>query len=703
MTVLGIPASLTNTTYTAPAGTFTLPAAKTACHGAVTVDLSACTLVDGGGTSGLLNAASDCTSLTVIGAGAPAGARGPSAPSTYTYTTTSGSTSVFITLADTAVVQVALTNLTTNGVINLIQGKGTDPTSKITARGLYCTGLAVGIEGYCSIDVDNCTLLGGGPNASPMGLHVYQFQGASPPSTRTAWVSGLTLSCTNSTVTGYVSNAGSGFLQGDSILCESDTQSVYIDNCNLGHNSDSGGLDCKANWAQISNCTIYSDGGRAISGHTNGDGTGPWNGVRSISNQIIVNAAVLADGTKCKALQAEGTLESFNDTVTMPAGAFLAQASFDDAPGSGAPSTYPRLGNITIHNIRNPSGVFLSGPLTFDKDATHSPVITIDNRTTVVATVKQVRVGVEPSQPPPPPPAVDILFGSSYQGNGTAGWQSMDTKLINAAGLTGYTHPPYVMRVRRNYDSNIPTDISNSSASANPNWGVVSHVSCKSGTATDMQNGLNDAAVIAFTKSCPTNIPTYYTWQHEPEQMPPATFRAGFARFAKLVVANRGNRPVYPAWVIQSETGRSQGGRNYQDWDMAGELAADSVASGQHPTLGPLALSEVVMMQDGYDLSNGGAGKTPGAIFDAGFAAAKANGWTRFGLGEVAVDTSGQFYTVAIARTFMTNLVTYCRGLGGMESVCYFNSSIGQNAPTAGWGMTDTQCLATWANACANG
>lgn len=379
MTVLGIPATLTNQTYTAPSGTFTLPAAKTACHGVVTVDLSACQLVDGGGTSGLLTVSTDCTALTVIGAGAPAGTgRGPTAPGTYTYTTASVA-NAFVSVADTTVTTVTFTNFTSNGLGKWIVGQGTDPTSRMVFRGCFGTGMTVGVEVYASIDVDNCTLRGGGANSAPVGLHFFQFQGASPPNTRSLWVSGTSLRCTNSEVTGFVSNAGGGFLQGDAILAESSCQSVFIDNCLLGHNSDSGALDSKANWAQVSNCTIQSDGGRALSQHCMGDGTGPWNGLRSINNQIFINNATLASGGNTECYQAEGVLQAFGDTLTLASGARLAVTSFQDAPGSGAPGSYPRLGYIVVTDVVTPAGAHILGPNAKGDDATHFTTITVVN------------------------------------------------------------------------------------------------------------------------------------------------------------------------------------------------------------------------------------------------------------------------------------------------------------------------------------
>ncbi len=300
-------------------------------------------------------------------------------------------------------------------------------------------------------------------------------------------------------------------------------------------------------------------------------------------------------------------------------------------------------------------------------------------------------VKVVRNQTSAPPTTAAVLFGSSYQSNSTSGWTTMDADLATQAGLTGR-----VMLIRRNYNSNIPSSFGGSAASANPGLNIHSCLSTKSGTDTDMQNGINDAAVISLVQSCPSAYKTYLVWNHEPEQMVPAVFRAGFARFAKLVVANRGSLPVTPTWIIQSSTGRQEAGRVYSDWDPVVELGANSVAAG-HPTLGPLALSNVVMGQDGYSLKAGTT--TAASRFDPGWGLATTNGYTRFLVGETACDSSGQFNTVAEARTWTSAAVTYFAGLTGCEAVMWFSSGVGANAPTAGWFMFDNTQKTTWADA----
>jgi hypothetical protein len=445
VTVLGIPGVLTNATYTAPSGTFTMPNARSTCHGVVTVDLSACNLVDGGGNAGLLTASADCTALTVVGAGGgapinfgPYGVgRGPSGPTggNYTYITTSATTGPLVAINDTATCTVTINGFTSQGLMKLTTGQGTNPASKVICRGLFCTGLAVAIEGYHSIDVDNCVLIGGGPNLNPVGLHVFQFQGASPPATRSLWVPGLNARLTNSTVTGFVSSATTGFRQGDACLFESDCEYFFIDNCLLGHNSDSGGLDSKACYGQISNCTIQSDGGRAISGHVMGDGRGPWNGVRSINNVIFVNNGTIPlSGGFTEAYQAEGVLSAYNDQVTLASGARLAVTSFQDAPGSGATGSYPRLGTITLSEIVDASGKHLTGPIVFGNDGTHTTVIT--TLPTAAVTYGTSQPGYPELTPTPPAKRVRCYTPSDVAAvaAGTPITYSASSTMVDGAG-----------------------------------------------------------------------------------------------------------------------------------------------------------------------------------------------------------------------------------------------------------------------------
>jgi hypothetical protein len=155
---------------------------------------------------------------------------------------------------------------------------------------------------------------------------------------------------------------------------------VFIDHCDLGDNSDSGALDSKADWGQISNCTISSLGGRAMSQHCMGSGNGPWRGLRSINNVINVPyGTILNSGTGfTEAYQAEGVLEAYGDTITLASGARLAVTAWQDTQGSGAPGSYPRLGSITTHGVHDVGGTMLTGPTAKGDDATHHTTIVID-------------------------------------------------------------------------------------------------------------------------------------------------------------------------------------------------------------------------------------------------------------------------------------------------------------------------------------
>ena len=284
------------------------------------------------------------------------------------------------------------------------------------------------------------------------------------------------------------------------------------------------------------------------------------------------------------------------------------------------------------------------------------------------------------------------LYGSSYYNNSVSGFQTMDATLATAAGLTGQ-----VMVIRRCYNTTIPADFAHSQGASNPGSNLHSVLSIKSEVSDPggMAAGRQDAAVIALVQSCPSAYKTYMPWHHEPEDLVPANFRDGFARFAKLVVANRGSLPVYPVICMQQYTWNPASGRQWSDWDPAPALAANSVASG-HPTLGPLALSEVVFAPDGYSHDN--TGKLPADLFDVVFAAATTSGFTRFGLSEVACESDGTFG--ASASTWTTALVAYAAAKA-MEYVAWY-AAFGPNAPTNGWFMFNTAQEATWANAARN-
>jgi hypothetical protein len=108
-----------------------------------------------------------------------------------------------------------------------------------------------------------------------------------------------------------------------------------------------------------------------------GSGTGPFRGVWSHDNvYVIVNGSLPSGGfTEC--YQAEGIIVANNDTVTLASGARLAVTAFQDAPGSGAPGSYPRLGSITLHGVHDPGGTMILGPTVKGDDATHHTTIVV--------------------------------------------------------------------------------------------------------------------------------------------------------------------------------------------------------------------------------------------------------------------------------------------------------------------------------------
>ena len=336
---LPLPASLTGS-WQAPAGIWSAPAKTCTVNGTALADLSAATIL---GSAGNLFTVTDQASLTVYGG------------------TVSGPMSGIVAVPSAAAVGVDLEGLATFGVLSLIAAKSAGGWSTVNLRSVVASGLAVGVSLTAQIiDVQDCVLTGGGPSASPTGLHALK-----DPANMVVAYPGSLLRVLRSTITGFVST---GF-QGDAILPEAQVAQCVIDRCVLGHNTDSGGVDSKATSCTITNSVIYSDGDRAISCHY---------GTLTSAGNLIYQVPQSASGGQAKAFQGTGTLISTGDVVILQTGAKLAVADVVLAPGSGPAATYPRVGNLTINQARDGNGQPVLGPVQISPGGGYTPTVTVN-------------------------------------------------------------------------------------------------------------------------------------------------------------------------------------------------------------------------------------------------------------------------------------------------------------------------------------
>lgn len=326
-TVLPIPAHLTGD-WTAPSGTFSAPATSVVVDSAVTVDLTAAAI---SGTTGYLFQLEPGGDLTVIG-GQITGAM-------------TGLVLDSVGNGGTASVLIRGTQLT--NVRSIVFASVPSNPIDVTLNGVTATGLGDGLRATMdAVDVRYSTLQGGGvaPLGSPAGIHSLD-----DPNLDVA-VPGSYINVFSTTITGFRSPK----FQGDAIVGETRVATADIENCILGHNSDSGGIDSKIGSVIFKNNTVYSDGYRGVASH--------YGTLRSSGNTIYQSPGGGKKGSIGFAYQASGTLIATADTVVLSPGAYLAQTQIVLGPGAAAAWTYPRIGNITLNQIVDANGVSLVGP-----------------------------------------------------------------------------------------------------------------------------------------------------------------------------------------------------------------------------------------------------------------------------------------------------------------------------------------------------
>jgi hypothetical protein len=323
---LPIPQQLT-ADWTAPSGTFTAPAASVTVAMPVTVDLSAATIT---GTTGYLFQLLPGGELTVQG-GVITG------PLTGLVLDSVGS-------AGAGRVTVDGTQLT--NVRSIVFAAAPSGPIDVSLTNVSAVGLGDGVRATVdALDVQNSTLEGGGiaPLGSPAGLHSFD-----DPALHVA-VPASHINVFGSTITGF----RSAKFQGDSIIGETRVATADIENCVLGHNSDTGGLDSKIGTVTFKNNIVYSDGYRAVASH--------YGTVYSSSNTIYQAASGGKKHNVGIAYQGSGVLVATGDTVALTPGAYLAQSDIV-LTGSAALITYPRIGNLTLTHILGADGAALTGP-----------------------------------------------------------------------------------------------------------------------------------------------------------------------------------------------------------------------------------------------------------------------------------------------------------------------------------------------------
>lgn len=340
--VLPIPDPLTGS-WTAPSGSFSMPSDPVNIVGTASVDLSAATIT---GATGYLFALQSGSDLTITG-GVLNG-------------TMTGLVQADISDGTKAKVSITGTRLT--NVRSVVFARSKAGAVSVTMRRVHATGLGSGQRGVADIvDIDGSTLNGGGtpPSGEPAGVHMLDDTSGNVA------VPGTLMRITNSTITGYTSD---GF-QGDSLLGETRVESAYIVGNVLGRNKDSGGVDSKMKSVTFSNNTVYSEGNRAISSHY---------GRLTSTGNTMYQVARTVDNRVGRAYQGTGELIASNDKVILEPGAYLAVADVTLQPGSGPPSTYPRVGRLVITHATNDAGAVVMGPTAVHPAGGFTPTITVN-------------------------------------------------------------------------------------------------------------------------------------------------------------------------------------------------------------------------------------------------------------------------------------------------------------------------------------
>jgi hypothetical protein len=339
-TPLPIPNPLTKN-WTAPPGTYTMPRSVVVAS-TVTVDLSAATIT---GTSNYLFTLQNGGRLTVVGGRLTGTMLGL----------------VFDAVTDGGSGAVTVTGTTLTNVRSIVLAKGPGGPIDVRLTGVRASNLGDGVRAVTNaLVVRDCVLTGGGvpPVGYPAGLHSLDD---------TAGNVGLAasyLDVSDNTITGFTSKR----FQGDSIIGETRVGSADIEHNQLGHNSDSGGIDSKIANAVFANNVVYSDGYRGIASHY---------GTLHSTGNTVYQVATSPGGKVGQAYQATGNLVAADDTVVLTRGALLAYATYTTQRDSGPTRTYPRVGTISLSHVTDQHGAVLTGPTLVTSAPGYTPTIVV--------------------------------------------------------------------------------------------------------------------------------------------------------------------------------------------------------------------------------------------------------------------------------------------------------------------------------------
>lgn len=270
----------------------------------------------------------------------------------------------------------------------------------------------------------------------------------------------------------------------------------------------------------------------------------------------------------------------------------------------------------------------------------------------------------------------------------TALFAQLDSEYRTASGQTASP----LMHIYHQFETTIPASYTPLVAAK---YGQVINIKVDAST---MSSGGYDSALASYIASFPNDGHRYwlYYW-HEPENDPPfdtsagaATWRAAVAQFAKVVLDNRGTRPMWPGQCIMAWTTQLANPGDETWYNAAPEMQALGVN-----------LDEVMFTLDGYntnldDAAN--AGSQPDNLFTRGWTLAASWGFSRFAIAECGVDCGGNAQNRLDAQTWLERLVAHA-GAYNLQHVTYLNSASGATDPVNGWFLYTAGQKAVFGNA----
>jgi hypothetical protein len=267
-------------------------------------------------------------------------------------------------------------------------------------------------------------------------------------------------------------------------------------------------------------------------------------------------------------------------------------------------------------------------------------------------------------------------------------WQILDDELRTDTGWTsanGDLVQP-ILKMMHVYQDYIPTTWLNTISSRDVDRGIDSlqNIRMKSSAGAELVASLSVGASAAVTpltayiadiamRLDPART-VYLVMEHEPEaetaRYTATTWRAAFAQFARIVVANRGTKKIVPATCLMRYTLDAASGQTPGNWNCSAELLAQGVP-----------LSEVVFTVDGY--ASDPTTRPASDIIVPWITLAKTWGFTRFAISETGIHSDTATYAAA-APGWIDGLAQTADQYG-LEYICWFSSGVGTIAGPLGW------------------